>query len=70
MQVLRGGERELEAHLDLHRRALTAGNLARVLWRFPLMTAQVIGAIHWQALQLWLKRTPVHDHPQPLRGAD
>jgi DUF1365 family protein len=27
------------------------------------MTAQVIAGIHWQALRLWLKRTPVHDHP-------
>lgn len=69
MLVLRDGERELEAHLDLRRRPLTGRNLARVLWRFPLMTAQVIGAIHWQALQLWLKGTPVHDHPQPSRGA-
>jgi uncharacterized protein len=69
MLVLRDGERELEAHLDLRRRPLTGANLARVLWRFPLMTARVIGAIHWEALQLWLKRTPVHDHPQPLRGA-
>lgn len=66
MLVLRDGDRELEAHLDLRRRPLTSGNLARVLWRFPLMTAQVIAAIHWQALQLWLKRTPVHDHPPPL----
>jgi hypothetical protein len=36
-----------------------------VLWRYPLMTAQVVGAIHWQALRLWLKRNPVHDHPAP-----
>ena len=70
MLVLRDGEHELEAHLDLRRRPLTGRNLARVLWRFPLMTAQVIGAIHWQALQLWLKRTPLHDHPRALRGAD
>lgn len=27
------------------------------------MTLQVVGAIHWQALRLWLKRNPVHDHP-------
>ena len=31
------------------------------------MTAQVVGAIHWQALKLWLKRTPVHDHPSLAR---
>ena len=69
MLVLREGERELEAGLDLRRRPISAASLARVLWRFPLMTTQVITAIHWQALRLWLKRTPVHDHPQPLGGS-
>jgi uncharacterized protein len=69
MLVLRDGEQELDAHLDLRRRPIGGASLARVLWRFPLMTTQVIGAIHWQALRLWLKRTPVHDHPQSLRGA-
>ncbi len=48
------------------RRPLTGASLARVLWRYPLMTAQVVGAIHWQALRLWLKRNPVHDHPQSI----
>lgn len=68
MHVQRDGEREFEAYLRLRRHPMSGASLARVLWRFPLMTAQVIGAIHWQALRLWLKRTPVHDHPQ-LRGA-
>jgi DUF1365 family protein len=27
------------------------------------MTAKVIGAIHWQALRLYLKRVPVFTHP-------
>lgn len=68
MTVLRDDARELDASLDLERRPLTGESLARVLWRYPLMTAQVIGAIHWQALRLWLKGTPVHDHPQRLGG--
>ncbi len=26
--------------------------------------AQVVAAIHWQALRLWLRRNPVYDHPE------
>jgi DUF1365 family protein len=63
MDVLRDGDREFDATLSLQRRPLDGAALARVLWRYPLMTVQVVGAIHWQALRLWLKRTPVHDHP-------
>lgn len=63
MNVCRDTHREFDATLALQRRPLDGRNLARVLWRYPVMTAQVIGAIHWQALRLWLKRTPVHDHP-------
>jgi uncharacterized protein len=63
MEVLRDGQREFDATLNLRRRALSGASLARVLWRYPLMTAQVVGAIHWQALRLWLKRNPIHDHP-------
>ncbi len=62
------------ATLALRREALNTATLARTLLRFPFMTAQVITAIHWQALRLWLKRVPVHDHPawqaaQPIVAA-
>lgn len=63
MDVLREGEREFDAHLALRRLPLTGASLARVLWRYPLMTAKVVGAIHFEALRLWLKRNPVYDHP-------
>jgi len=63
MDVLCDGQREFDATLNLRRRALNGASLARVLWRYPFMTAQVVGAIYWQALRLWLKRNPVHDHP-------
>lgn len=57
-----------DAAMALHRQPITAVRLAWTLARFPFMTAQVIVAIHWQALRLWLKRTPVHDHPTPVRS--
>ncbi|MEO7935966.1 MAG: DUF1365 domain-containing protein [Dokdonella sp.] len=55
--------REFDATLTLEREPVSAMNLARVLLRFPLMTTRIVGAIHWHALRLWLKRNPVHDHP-------
>ena len=59
MALERAGERVFDASLALVRRPIT--NAA--LLRFPLMTAKVIAAIHWEALRLGLKRVPFHTHP-------
>lgn len=52
-----------DATLHLKRVPMTAGTLARALANFPLMTLKVASLIYWQALKLWLKRTPYHAHP-------
>ena len=68
MDVRRGAVSEFDATLVLQRRALTATSLRRVLLRYPLMSAQVVASIHWQALRLWLKGNPVHSHPSLIQG--
>jgi DUF1365 family protein len=44
---------------------ITAGTLRRALWRYPAMTLMVVARIHWQALQLWLKRVQFFSKPTP-----
>jgi hypothetical protein len=63
MQNFKDGAQVFDATLALEREPLSTPALLRVLAAFPLMTLKVIAAIHWQALKLWLKRTPVHGHP-------
>ncbi|MDP9132952.1 MAG: DUF1365 domain-containing protein [Nitrospirota bacterium] len=67
MENLRNGTCFFDVTTVLRRQEITGASLARVLVQYPLMTLRVIGAIHWQALRLWLKRCPVFSHPKPHR---
>jgi len=63
MQVMSGESQSLGVGMRLVLQPLTVRAMRRMPWRFPMMTARVVGGIYWQALRLWLKRTPFHSHP-------
>jgi DUF1365 family protein len=63
IDLTRNGETALAARLSLGRRPLTDRTLASALLRYPFMTVQVIGAIHFEALRLWRKGARFFERP-------
>ncbi len=57
------------AGLAMERRPITGASLARALVTHPFMTGKVVLGIYWQALRLWLKRTPFFSHPKHAAAA-
>ena len=55
-----------DRHCRFFHRLLTQRTLLQILWRYPLMTVQVITRIHAQAFRLWLKRVPHFKHVPQL----
>lgn len=62
--VIEGDERPFWAELTGTGRPLTNRALARALTRYPLMSQQVTGLIHWQAVKLAMKKVPFHHKPR------
>jgi DUF1365 family protein len=69
MDVLDGETRCFDATLSLRRHPWNSREIARALLRFPLTTAKVTAAIHWEAARLWWKGVPVFTHPDRLPAA-
>ena len=64
MQNYADSAKLFDATLDLEYRPITSGHMARVLLQYPVVTMKVVIGIYYQALRLFIKRTPFYDHPE------
>ncbi len=58
------GTKHFSATLKLTKGALNSNSILRVLIRYPWNSLTTLVAIYWQALKLWVKRTPLYSHPR------
>ena len=66
MAVTDQGAESFAAGMRLSLLPMTTRAMSLIPLKFPLMTFKVVAGIYWQALRLWLKRTPFHSHPDPI----
>jgi DUF1365 family protein len=66
MNSFENGSKAFNATMNLVKSPISHFHLVRVLFMYPFMTLKVISAIYWQALKLWIKRTPFFSHPKNL----
>ncbi len=57
--------RMITASFTGRRQALTDASLLGVVFRFAMLTAKVVAAIHWEAARLWLKGVRLQPRPAP-----
>lgn len=66
LQNWRNKKCEFVASLNLRAKKINHKNMAKILFRHPLITYKVITAIYWQALKLWFKKIPFATHPKEI----
>lgn len=70
MENHRDGEKLFDATLTLKRQPITSASLARILFLYPAITLKVVLAIYYEAVRLWLKKTPVYSHPATQEASE
>ena len=63
----KGNDKVFDATMVMNRKPVTPMNLFKILIQFPFMTGKVITGIYFQALKLWLKKTPFYPHPKHVQ---
>lgn len=58
-----GDSQLFDAGMRLALADLDTAAMRRLPLTFPLLALKVVGGIYWQALMLYFKRVPFHDHP-------
>ena len=56
----------MDATLLLTRQPINKKAMHVILIHFPWMTVKMVAAIYWQALQLWVKGTPIFNHSKKV----
>ena len=67
MQNFKEQQKIFDATLTLKEQLITSRTMRKVLFNFPFMTLKILFAIYFEAIKLWIKKTPVYTHPDKLK---
>lgn len=57
------GSKHFTAAVALEKEVMSSRSLLKTLLKIPSITIKTVWGIYWQALKLFIKKTPIYDHP-------